>query len=1365
MGSTVVAKPREKKSKAPERASAPVETQELEQATGAPAGVPLFLGIGLQRKLAVGAVDDPLEKQADSVAEKVMRLQDPSALTIGNGGNIVRRKCAECEEEEKLIQTKPLDGTSSQPSAAQLNLDGGTPLSTNVRSRIEPVLGADFGHVQIHNSPSDQEMAKGLRAKAFTYGNHIWLGRNQSSNDIKLMAHEAAHVVQQGAAPGRPLSIQRAEEDRPPARPPTDGNAVVLNQILGELPKGGNGSAPAAGQRPNAPSPESQGKLDPDKLSQKKGDLRTKGQPARSQPPPGRSPSSPKAKPGGSTTAKRTPPRKESLPKKPGGARSKVRAVAGSPGKHASLGMQVNATKIAGIQAQAGQVQASATAQAAALVAAAKPPVFPAAAEVSALAPAGAGVGDAGAQAQVQQILATLRAAGGPAIQQIQGRIQSAKAKLIAGANSVRQNMRSEIAQEIASLRGAFATERAALGSSLAAAQARIRAMVAAQTAALPAHGETAKNNITTLFTNHRATVEGAVQTNIAGTEKMRTSYAGYVHDRTQGQANEARQRGAAKAASYPSDERGGVQAEAATGVANRTAQEISQREPDTVSGVEKIVEAIPQQFQDKGQQALNGFDQGLPDLLSNVDQQVQTVSANFPPMGDQASQGLDALGAQLNEQLDALQTSTVARAEAIGPEAEAQIDSSLAIALSFVDATGARAAQQINQACAGALQTIKGVQHPNVKAARKLAQQVLGFVSARRKRTISALDQTGDAMAGEIGKIGATTSDGLQTNAQQAAGSIQNFSQVSSGAISKLVNGLDTGLQQVVESMDAAFAQVATRVETHLSQAVRKLQNDFSKTLGDAETKITQSVDQALAKNDEALSQLDGQMEDAASDSAWDYDHPILSTLRDIGEFVAGVIVGIVAVLLLVVVVLALAEVLIAGLVALGISAAAAALIVEIAGLALLAYGVYSAYESRSAKGQSGVEAFVGALGDVTGITAIYHSVTAEGMTPYERGKMFGEGVTNLGLLLVGGGETEAGEAEAGEVADLGELGEPTPGEPPAAGPTEPAPPERAATPEEPVRPPAEPATPEPTAEPVTPAEPAAAPAEPTAPAAEPTPAEPPSAQPTPAEPAPAKPPAAEPAEPDIPEEPKPPAAGEAPTTPQEKQVLDQTASKPSEELTPEEALTERDVASRTKGEPIDDPPFTTEKELPNGHEIEETPGGDKFKRCSKSCGIYDSDGNLVSEVQDKGTPYGDAAETGAGVAEKVGVQQGREVLADHGINPDPDWINPFENIGGSGQGFDDVLIGPDGEPVIGEYKGGSAELSEGQMERPWVQKNIDRIRAYGQKTGWTEMVDFADKLQLALDSGKLTGVTVTHTIDPGTGLPTTIVEPHGPY
>src|SRR5262249_1640251 len=122
---------------------------------------------------------------------------------------------------------------------------------------------------------------------AFTHGNHIWLGPAQSSSDVRLMSHEAAHVVQQGAAPGKAPSLQRREADHPaqhsvavvdlPA-PGSERNAGsdVMNTMLEELP---DHRKKPAGDKAAAPATDQHGRPDPKEVSRKKQDLHRKGDP------------------------------------------------------------------------------------------------------------------------------------------------------------------------------------------------------------------------------------------------------------------------------------------------------------------------------------------------------------------------------------------------------------------------------------------------------------------------------------------------------------------------------------------------------------------------------------------------------------------------------------------------------------------------------------------------------------------------------------------------------------------------------------------------------------------------------------------------------------------------------------------------------------------------------------------------------------------------------------------------------------------------------------------------------------------------------------------------------------------------------
>jgi hypothetical protein len=86
---------------------------------------------------------------------------------------------------------------------------GGTPIPPEVRRRVEPHVGTDLGAVRVLTGPRAAVAAASLGARAFTAGSTIVLGRRESPHDTRLLAHEAAHVVQQEGAADR-AAVHRA---------------------------------------------------------------------------------------------------------------------------------------------------------------------------------------------------------------------------------------------------------------------------------------------------------------------------------------------------------------------------------------------------------------------------------------------------------------------------------------------------------------------------------------------------------------------------------------------------------------------------------------------------------------------------------------------------------------------------------------------------------------------------------------------------------------------------------------------------------------------------------------------------------------------------------------------------------------------------------------------------------------------------------------------------------------------------------------------------------------------------------------------------------------------------------------------------
>jgi hypothetical protein len=187
------------------------------------AGSSVLSRVALQRKLAIGAVDDPLEHETGRVAERVMRMPE---LSVSRAGPLrLSRKCAECEEEEKgKLQKKSAGEAATQtapPIVHEVLASPGAPLDAATRAFMEPRFGYDFSRVRVHSGAAAARSAQAVNAHAYTAGHHVVFGAGEfapaTRNARRLIAHELTHVVQQSgsdricAVSTFPIQIQRDE--------------------------------------------------------------------------------------------------------------------------------------------------------------------------------------------------------------------------------------------------------------------------------------------------------------------------------------------------------------------------------------------------------------------------------------------------------------------------------------------------------------------------------------------------------------------------------------------------------------------------------------------------------------------------------------------------------------------------------------------------------------------------------------------------------------------------------------------------------------------------------------------------------------------------------------------------------------------------------------------------------------------------------------------------------------------------------------------------------------------------------------------------------------------------------------------------
>lgn len=217
----------------------------------------------VQAKLTISQPGDRYEQEADRVADRVMAMPEPAGR--------LQRECSDCEDEahrqpveeeedkeevaRKLIQRQAEPGGPEEeeepPTAAAkaqpghkpvvspgvaadiqgLRSSGGQPLLDSARAFFEPRFGHDFSRVRVHADSKAANTAQAVQAKAFTVGRNIVFGGGQYAPDTqggrRLLAHELAHVVQQGGK--RSISQSIIHRQAGGATPVGCGTPIILD--------------------------------------------------------------------------------------------------------------------------------------------------------------------------------------------------------------------------------------------------------------------------------------------------------------------------------------------------------------------------------------------------------------------------------------------------------------------------------------------------------------------------------------------------------------------------------------------------------------------------------------------------------------------------------------------------------------------------------------------------------------------------------------------------------------------------------------------------------------------------------------------------------------------------------------------------------------------------------------------------------------------------------------------------------------------------------------------------------------------------------------------------------------------------------
>jgi len=166
-----------------------------------------------QSGMSMSRPGDPLEREADRAADQVISAMPRVVFGIKSGtpaSDLVSRQAG--EEEVEKVQALREGGRSALTTASfarRLNsgTSAGHPLSGEVKQKMEAGFGNDFSAVRVHTGAEAEGLNNQIGARAFTWREQIYFNRGEfnpaSREGMHLLAHELAHVVQQGGGKNR----------------------------------------------------------------------------------------------------------------------------------------------------------------------------------------------------------------------------------------------------------------------------------------------------------------------------------------------------------------------------------------------------------------------------------------------------------------------------------------------------------------------------------------------------------------------------------------------------------------------------------------------------------------------------------------------------------------------------------------------------------------------------------------------------------------------------------------------------------------------------------------------------------------------------------------------------------------------------------------------------------------------------------------------------------------------------------------------------------------------------------------------------------------------------------------------------------
>jgi len=439
------------------------------------------------------------------------------------------------------------------------------------------------------------------------------------------------------------------------------------------------------------------------------------------------------------------------------------------------------------------------------------------------------------------------------------------------------------------------------------------------------------------------------------------------------------------------SEGRRAVQRDAAYEVVEEYAKQFNKASKEITPEIGTACGNVKKEIAKSREDALREYDKVLPQILEGIEKQRDAAVFDIR-RNARESRDLLAKGAKkIYEQLDDNQTFALKRHE----EQHARLDGQIARGRTS-------AARQFDGAVAEAMAPISGVigeavvmlvnapEELDPVAADRFVGEVVGFATGAAEATGEVFATARDAGLEKFDQAPSFARRGFATGRALLK---EKLREAGADVESKLIEfgeEADKFVRTPLKNLDLTYQDGVEQSAKHLTAFVTATRDQMVEPMEKARKEISDAVRQAVGQQYEAYWHLGRDMNNAARQAAWRYDHDILKHVVDLVEVVLG-FVFIVAVLIAVVVglVFAFGEIL-------------AAMFI---GFMIGYFGAKAYYERREKEGEEGfsLSALIGAIGDITGFTEAKRAFTDPKMKPFDRGMAWG----GFWLGLVGGAQS----------------------------------------------------------------------------------------------------------------------------------------------------------------------------------------------------------------------------------------------------------------------------------------------------------------------------------------------------------------------